>query len=166
MKTSIALAICILLLSACTGLLGLAQKPEISLAGLSVLQVGVFEQRFALKLRIQNPNDVELPINGLSFDIQLNGQPFAHGLSDKAVIVPRYGEALLDVAATSTLGSALKQLRELQKSGRDRIGYRLAGRLQLQGMGSQPFERRGDLQLPTVDSAPRRKPLPAGMERT
>ncbi|HOL64241.1 MAG TPA: LEA type 2 family protein, partial [Accumulibacter sp.] len=103
---------------------------------------------------------------GLSFDIQLNGQPFAHGLSDKAIIVRRYGEALLDVSATSTLGSALKQLRELQKSGRDRIDYRLQGRLQLQGMGSLPFEWRGDLQLPTIDSAPRRKLPPAGLERT
>ncbi len=165
MKASWPFLIVSLLLSACVGLLGLAQKPEVSLSGLRVLQVGVFEQRFALKLRIQNPNDVELPINGLSFDIQLNGQPFAHGQSDKAIIVPRYGEALLDVAATSTLGSALKQLRELQSTGRDRIDYRLQGRLQLQGMGSLPFERRGDLQLPTVDSAPRRKTPPAGSER-
>ncbi|HPP46943.1 MAG TPA: LEA type 2 family protein [Accumulibacter sp.] len=165
MKTSV-LFVCTLLLSACAGLFALAQKPEVSLASLSVLQIGVFEQRFSLKLRIQNPNDVDLPINGLSFDIQLNGQPFAHGLSDKAIIVRRYGEALLDVSATSTLGSALKQLRELQKSGRDRIDYRLQGRLQLQGMGSLPFEWRGDLQLPTIDSAPRRKLPPAGLERT
>jgi LEA14-like dessication related protein len=79
-------------LSACAGLAGLAQKPEVSVAGLNLVQFGLFEQRFALKLRIQNPNDVELPINGLNFEIEINGQPFIKGLSDKSVTIPRFGE--------------------------------------------------------------------------
>ena len=155
----------IALLSACAGLGGLSQKPEVSVAGLKLVQVGVFEQRFALKLRVQNPNDVELRINGLSVEVELNGQPFITGLSDKGVTVPRFGEAVLEVMATSTLGSALKQLRELQKGGRERIDYRIVGRLNLSGIGTVPFERRGDLQIPVVVS-PLRKPLPAGSQRT
>jgi LEA14-like dessication related protein len=120
----------IALLSACAGLGGLSQKPEVSVAGLKLVQVGVFEQRFILKLRVQNPNDVELRINGLSVEVEFNGQPFITGLSDKGVTVPRFGEAVLEVMATSTLGSALKQLRELQKGGRERIDYRIVGRHQ------------------------------------
>jgi LEA14-like dessication related protein len=155
----------IALLSACAGLGGLSQKPEVSVAGLKLVQVGVFEQRFILKLRVQNPNDVELRINGLSVEVELNGQPFITGLSDKGVTVPRFGEAVLEVMATSTLGSALKQLRELQKGGRERIDYRIVGRLNLSGIGTVPFERRGDLQMPAVVS-PLRKPLPPGTQGT
>jgi LEA14-like dessication related protein len=121
--------------------------------------------RFILTLRVQNPNDVELRINGLSVEVELNGQPFITGLSDKGVTVPRFGEAVLEVMATSTLGSALKQLRELQKGGRERIDYRIVGRLNLSGIGTVPFERRGDLQMPAVVS-PLRKPLPPGTQGT
>lgn len=153
------------LLAACANLAGLSQKPEVSLAGLKLTQLGLFEQRFSLQLRIQNPNDVDLPIDGLTFEVELNGQPFLKGVSDKAVRVPRFGEAVLEVTATSTLGTALKQLRELQKGGRDRVDYRIAGRFSLTGLGSIPFERRGDLQMPAVDSSPK-KPLPPGSERT
>ena len=155
----------IALLSACAGLGGLSQKPEVSVAGLKLVQVGVFEQRFALKLRVQNPNDVELRINGLSVEVELNGQPFITGLSDKGVTVPRFGEAVLEVMATSTLGSALKQLRELQKGGRERIDYRIVGRLNLSGIGTVPFERRRDLQMPAVVS-PFHRPLPPGTQGT
>lgn len=150
------IVLCVAALGACAGLGSLARKPEVSIAGLSLVQARLFEQRFALRLRISNPNDVDLPINGLSFEVEINGQPFITGLSDRPVTVPRFGEATLEVMATSTAGSALKQLRELQKGGRERIDYRISGRLQLSGIGALPFERRGDLQLPAADSAPRR----------
>lgn len=136
----------LLLLAACAG--GLAQKPEISLASLDLVGFGLFEQRFLLKLRIENPNDVDLPIEGLSFDVELNGEPFARGVSAQAVSVPRAGEALLEVRATSNLGGVLKQLRALPKDGRERIGYRISGQVTVGGLGSRPFERRGDLPLP------------------
>lgn len=153
-------------LTACAGLSGLAQKPEVSVAGLKLVQLGLFEQRFALQLRVQNPNDVELPISGLSFAIELNGQPFLTGLSEKAVTVPRFGEAVLEVTASGSLGNALKQLRELQKAGRERVDYRIVGRASLTGVGSVPFERRGDLPIPVIDLAPRKALPPSGSART
>lgn len=165
MKRSLAIA-SLALLSACAGLVGISQKPEVSVAGLNLVQMGLFEQRFALKLRIQNPNDVELRINGLSFEIELNGQSFITGLSDRGVTVPRFGEAMLEVMATSTLGSALKQLRDLQQGGRERVEYRIVGRLNLSGMGTVPFERRGDLQMPALENSAPRKALPPGSGRT
>ena len=104
-----------------------------------------------LRLRVQNPNDVDLPIRGLTFDVELNGQPFAKGLSDQAVVVPRFGEAVLEVKATSNLGSVLRQLRELRESGRERVDYRMFGRITLDGLGSLPFERKGEIDTPRVD---------------
>lgn len=153
------------LLGACAHLGPLARKPEVSIAGLTLVHLGVFEQRFLLRLRVQNPNDIDLPINGLSFDIELNGQAFVKGLSDRAVTVRRFSEAVFEVMATSTLDSAVKQLRELPKGGRDRVDYRIIGRLNVSGIGSVPFERRGDLQMPTIENVPRRA-LPPGLERT
>lgn len=157
--------IVLLLLAACAGVGGLTQKPEISLAGLDLLELGLFEQRFLLKLRIENPNDVDLPIKGLAFDVELNGLPFAKGLSDRAVTVPRLGEAVLDVRATSNLGSVLRQLRELQKAGRERVDYRIFGSIAVDGLGRVPFDRRGDVPLPRF-GAPSGKPAAPKPERT
>lgn len=160
---TLVLAALIVQLSACAGLGGLGQQPEVSVADVKLLRLGLFEQGFALQLRIRNPNDVELPISGLSFSVEVNGQPFVAGLSDQAVNVPRFGEALLAVTATSTLANALKQFHELQKGGRDAIDYRIVGRLQLATIGAVPFERRGELRLPGGDKRPA-KPAARGAE--
>ena len=95
------------------------QKPEISLAGIDLVGLGLFEQRFVLKLRIRNPNDVDLPVNALNFDVEFNARHFARGVSDKPVIIPRQGETILEVKTVSRLGDVLKPLRDAQKSGRE-----------------------------------------------
>lgn len=158
-KFATLLLACVLLaLGACAGLTRLQEKPQVSLAGLDLAELGLFEQRFVLQLRVQNPNEVELPIRGLSFDVELHGQPFAKGLSDKAVRVPAFGEALLEVKATSNLASVLRQLRELQKSGREQTDYRIFGTIAVEGLGRLPFDRSGDVRLPNLGLS--RKPAP------
>lgn len=138
--------------ASCTQLGAIKQSPNVTLASIELVQLGLLEQRFILKLRIQNPNDVALHINGITFDAELNRVAFAKGLSDKIVTVPRLGETVMEVQATSTLGMVWKQLGELHKSSRDKIDYRLSGRLFLQGLGSIPFEQKGDVSLP-INSA-------------
>ena len=137
------------LVAGCTQLAGIKQSPDITLADIELEKLGFLEQRFLVKLRIRNPNDVALHINGMTFDVELNGTSFAKGLSDKAVTVPRMGETVIEVKATSTLGMVWKQLSQLQKSGHDKVDYRLFGRLFLRGLSSSiPFEQKGDVSLP------------------
>jgi len=136
------------LLAACAPRL---QKPEISLAGIDLVGLGLLEQRFVLKLRIRNPNDVDLPVNALSFDVELNARHFARGVSDKPVIIPRQGETILEVKTVSRLGDVLKPLRDVQKNKRERIGYRVFGSVDLEGFGSFPFDRSGDVPLSALE---------------
>ena len=78
-------AIVALWLAGCTGLpLGM-QAPSVTLADISVVNVGLFEQQFMLKLRVQNPNPQEFVIDGLAFDLEVNEQPFAKGVSNQLV---------------------------------------------------------------------------------
>ena len=136
------------LLAACAPRL---QKPEISLAGIDLVGLGLVEQRFVLKLRIRNPNDVDLPVNALNFDVELNGRHFARGVSDKPVIIPRQGETILEIKTVSRLGDVLKPLRDAQKNARERIGYRIFGSVELEGFGSIPFDRSGDVPLSALE---------------
>jgi LEA14-like dessication related protein len=124
------------------------QAPKVSLADFELRGGNLVEQRFALKLRVQNPNDREIAIQGLSFDIDLNGKPFAHGVGDKAATVPRFGEGIVEVEAVSNLGNLLRQIGDLAKSGRDGVPYRVKGQVLADGIGSVPFDSRGEWKLP------------------
>ena len=137
------------MLGGCAGLsLGL-KKPEVKVAGIRLLDAGLFEQRFVVSLRITNPNNAEIPIEGLDVNVDINGQPFAHGVSRQAVVVPRLGEAVLDVTATTGLDQLLRQFGELGR-GRDRVDYRIRGRLVTGNLGGFDFDRNGEVAFPKI----------------
>ena len=140
------LAFAAALLAGCAGPL---QKPEISLAGVELIGIGLVEQRLLLKLRISNPNDVDLPVKALSFDLDLDGQPFAKGASEQPVVVARHAEAQLDVKVVSRLGDVLKQLRAARENGK--LGYRVHGRVELEGARSVAFDRSGEVPLAALE---------------
>lgn len=158
MKTALfALA---LFLSACTGF----SKPTVALAGIDIASVGLLEQRFVLKLRVNNPNDFDIPVEGLDFAMELNGQPFAQGVSNTATTVPRRGEAVLEVKTSSNLAHFLRQWREVESKGEGKGGaldYRLKGKVRVAGYGEWPFEQRGEVPLPRLSGRGERG-APAG----
>ena len=142
-----ALALFVLLLGGCAGM-GL-QTPTVTLANVEVIEAGLFEQRLAIKLRIMNPNNAEIPINGLSFEVELNGEPFAKGVSNRAVTVPRLGEAVLDVTAVTGFAGIIRQIQGLSRGSIDAISYRIKGRL-MTGSTSYGlnFDEMGKLEMP------------------
>ena len=147
-RALVAAAAAVLLLGACASVpLGL-DAPQVSLSDVSLQGGGLFEQRIGLVLRVVNPNRRELAIDGLTFDVELNGKKFAHGVSDKALTIPGLGEALIDVSAVTSLGDVLRQLGALGE--RRGIVYRLYGKVLMSGFGALPFERKGEVSLPDI----------------
>lgn len=130
------------------------KSPEVSLSSVEIREFGLFEQRLGLALRVVNPNDTDLAIEGVEFEVEVNGQGFAKGVSNKAVTVPRLGEATLDLVAVTTLGGLLKQLGEMAKGGRDAVEYRIRGRLHAYGLRDIPFDSRRELKIPKWLSPP------------
>jgi LEA14-like dessication related protein len=141
------LALAVLLAACATAI---RQPPAVTLAGVDLESIGLFEQRYVVQLRVTNPNDTDIPVEGLSFDVELNGLHFATGVSNAAVTVPRLGEALLEVKATSNLASFLRQLHDLREDGRGGLDYRIKGSLRVAGYGALPFERQGELAFPEL----------------
>ena len=124
------------------------KSPEVSLSSVEIQEFGLLEQRLGLKLRVINPNNKDLPIDGVSFEVEVNGQQFAKGVSNKAVTVPRLGEAVLDLSAVTTLNSVLKQLGELARSGHDTVEYRVHGQFHGAGLNGVPFDSKRELRMP------------------
>jgi LEA14-like dessication related protein len=136
----------VLLLAGCASLGGYRDPPRVSLVSIEPLDMTLLEQRYALQLRILNPNDVALPVSGLNYSIEINRREFAYGVSRQSVTIPAHGEALLDVEVISNLLSLMRQMQELGAGGKQVIEYRLSGKLSLDNSPVRlPFDYSGEL---------------------
>ncbi len=133
-------------LGGCAGLRLGMQKPEVSVANIRLLDGNLLEQRFLLTLRVMNPNTSEIAIEGLTFKVDLNGQPFAKGVGNQPVVIPRLGEAMVEVTATTGLGGLLRQFKAFK--GREKVDYRISGRLVTGNFGGIDFDQTGEVELP------------------
>ena len=133
-------------LGGCAGLRLGMQKPEVTVANIRLLDGNLLEQRFLLTLRVMNPNTSEIAIEGLTFKVDLNGQPFAKGVGNQPVVIPRLGEAMVDVTATTGLGGLLRQFKAFK--GREKVDYRISGRLVTGNFGGIDFDQTGEVELP------------------
>jgi LEA14-like dessication related protein len=140
-------SIAALLLSGCAGLPAGMEAPSVTIADFGAGGGGVFEQQFNLKLRVQNPNNSELKIDGVSFALEVNDAPFATGVGSQAVIVPRFGSAFLPVEAYSSLGGIVKQIGGFLQGDKRGLRYRIRGNLSLSGGVRIPFDRGGEFEL-------------------
>ncbi len=136
-----------LLLGGCASLQPYAETPRVSLVSIQPLEMQMLEQRFALQLRILNPNDVAIPVAGLSYALEINEREFAYGVSQQAVSIPPYGEALLQVEIVSSLLNVIRQLQQAGDSpGASGLKYRLHGKIGLSGLRrGLPFDYAGEL---------------------
>lgn len=136
-------------LVACSALPVGLEAPTVSVADIRLAGGGLLEQRFRLTLRVHNPNDRDLPLDGLNFVLELNDMEFAQGATSRPVMLQGLGDTLVDVEGVSNLGAVLDQLQQLSAGpgARDSVGYRIHGRLASRGMGSFPFDRRGEISL-------------------
>ncbi len=125
------------------------ESPKLTLAGISLIEVGLFEQRFNLRLRVQNPNERELPLQALIYEVEINDRPFGSGVARKPVTIPGFGSAVVEVEMVSNLASVLRQLGELDKNGASRLRYRLRGNAVIGPHGSRvPFQQTGEVGIP------------------
>ena len=97
----IALFLGLVLAIGCAGMRGTLEAPEVFLVGLEPLPGEALEQRFEVRLRVMNPNDRALSIDGVDFTLSVNGSRLTRGLTNEEVTIPRLGEAVVVVVATS-----------------------------------------------------------------
>ncbi len=142
-------------MAGCSGLPPGAQAPAVTIADFGLGNAGLFEQQFGLKLRIQNPNPEEFRVDGIAFDLEINDQPFARGVGNQMITVPRYGSAFMAVEAVSTLGGLIRQFGRMAQGEKREFKYRIKGSLSFAGGARVPFDERGEFDFSAFAS---RKP--------
>lgn len=137
MNRCIALTILLLstLLSGCATLSGI-DAPNVRVVGLEPLPGEGFEVRFALKLRVQNPNESAIAYDGMSVSLDLDGKGLASGVSDAAGEIPRFGDAVLTIPVSISAFTVIREIFSLgkQSQGADSVStqpivYKLTGKL-------------------------------------
>ena len=87
-------------------------RPNVTVISIEMRGGNLLQQSFAVKLNIQNPNDRALPVHGLHTELNVGGEQIASGVSDRAVIVPAFGDAEFDMTITANLALALLKLTD------------------------------------------------------
>lgn len=136
------------------------RQPTVSLVDLAIGRPGLLNQELVLTLRVGNPNDFAIPLEGLALTLEVNGRDLAEGLSDEQVSLPRLGYAEVTVQATASTLSILRELISLGE--KEQIDYRISGTAYVGtpfGRRAVPYERNGALSiLPPRRDRPDRPP--------
>lgn len=137
------------LLGACAAMPSHLQTPDVSFLGVRALDGSMFEQRLEVRLRVNNPNDIELPVNGLDVAMRVADEPFAHGVSAREFTVPARGDAEFDMIVTANAANLLWKLANADRETREAIPYRLEGKLstRLGLLHSIPFTESGTVSI-------------------
>jgi len=147
------------LAAACSSLGSKLEAPSLSLVAVQMLSTDMFAQKFKVRVLVQNPNDLELPVRGLEYQIILMGDSFAEGTSNDAFLLPAGGEAEFDMTVTTNFVSSFGRLLSRVGGGKlENIDYEIVGKVYVEkGMLRKiPFSHRG-----TVDFSKTLKPITA-----
>ncbi len=134
-------------LTGCAHMMGLEQPPRVSVVDIRPVAISLLEQRYLIRVRVQNPNRASLTIEGMDYHISINNKDFADGVSNQRLTIAGYEEKNLDLGLSSTLLQLFEQLKGLAEN-HGRIDYSIKGHLRLRTPSAVvPFENHGEVDL-------------------
>ena len=131
--------------AACSGLPLNAVPPKLSVAGVDINSLGLFEQHFDVRLRVTNPNDFDLTIEALEFELEVNGEPFAKSVSRTGMLIPAASSTVVQIDAVTQSKDLIRQFKTLPpESLKEGVPYRIKGRVKTDRSSRWlPFEHAG-----------------------
>lgn len=119
----------LVLLSGCAALQQNYEEPEVHLTRIAPLAGSGLEQRFLIGLRILNPNRDAIHVSGMTYSVSLRGQKIVSGVSSDLPRIPGYGEAEVELEASTNLLAGARILLDLMNRPTESIDYELEARL-------------------------------------
>jgi LEA14-like dessication related protein len=125
------------------------EPPEVQLANLEITDVSLSHANLQATLKLFNPNNIALNIEGIKFSLFLNEIRIAKGQTAKTFLIPseEIGEATIRLS--SSFLDIFQLTRKLQN--RAEVTFRIVGEVKIGGFGlfgaTIPIEREGSLPL-------------------
>jgi LEA14-like dessication related protein len=131
----------------CSLLVPKLQAPQLSVVGVELQRGALWQQKLKVRMHVANPNDRTLPIKGITYSLDVNGQEFAHGESAASFVVPALGEAEFDMNMTANMAGTIISL--LSHGTNANVEYHLVGKISLSEglLRSVPFDQHGTFSL-------------------
>jgi LEA14-like dessication related protein len=129
----------------------------VSVAAIEPLPGEGMELNLAIRLRVQNPNDVPVAYSGAALWLDLNGRRLASGVTDSVGTVPRYGEVVMTMPVTiSAFDMARQVFAFVSDEHPNEVRYRVRGKLEGGLFGTRRFRDEGMFELgaPAGSAAP------------
>ncbi len=125
------------------------KPPILSVSDFAIRDLGRDEIRFALTLDAENPNDFDVPVTDLQFELDLLGRPFASGnAKQRKLVLERNATRPLPIEFTVPTSRLVAFVRELSLVELTALSYRLKGSAKWgEGIFTIPFERRGEFDV-------------------
>lgn len=139
-----------LLLASCATMEPMISAPGVSLRNVQVQKLDYKAQTFLLGFDITNPNPFPLPVNHVSYGVELDGQHFARGSAASAFTVGAQSDAEFAISVELDLVRTAPQLLYVVHDGATRdIPYRLKGEVGVDIPFTKPlrFESSGEIRL-------------------
>lgn len=123
--------------------------PEVHLVGLRPMASSGMEARFAVRLRVINPNTTPLNVDGMHYQVFLREQKVLSGVSAEPLRIPAYEEGLAELEASAGMLGSLTLVRDLMNNPPDGgLPYRLEVKLSIGGtLRALRIDREGVLRL-------------------
>ena len=145
-------------IAGCAGVGKRLEPPRVKMANIRPESFNLLETVFEVQLRIFNTNDTPLNIRGVESEIEINGKPFAFGVSESDIEVPAYGTALVPLRVYSSVFDIIKSAAGLHVQSQ--LNYHIKGKLRLGGNAfpsALPFESEGHISLPDIPELKKRE---------
>lgn len=143
------LSLCSALLPACSLLAPNFDKPDLSVVGVELLGGNLLQQNFRVTLKIHNPNDRALPVDGVTAHLAVGGEPMADGSTDRSFVVPAQGDAQVEVTVAANMAQGILKIAKYLGAHAGPVAYELTGvvRLDLPWYRKLPFHESGSFSL-------------------
>lgn len=126
--------------------------PAVQLISIKPINLSLSQAKLEFRLRVQNPNGFDLPLQQLDFVAFFAGDQIASGISKDSVTLPSKGEAILRVAVDTKLSRLFGHLKNMVKAQEYDVAYGVKGNVKLANWPKRiPFNVEGELEEPSLE---------------
>ena len=122
------------LLQACANFSAWPTPPSVSLQNIQISDANATSSRLLLDLAVSNPNAVTMPIEGLSYQLRLNGYRVIDGVSNSIDSIPAYGTAEVQLEARADLVGMFSLLSSVMSGSSRQVDYELESKISIRGL--------------------------------
>jgi LEA14-like dessication related protein len=119
-----------LFLASCQSFLPVVEQPKVKVAGLKMLPAQGFTQPLEVSLLITNPNDRDLNLRGISYDISIEDFEVLSGVSNQLPTLTAYKETPVKVVVTANVLQLIKLIETFSRKGiQENVNYNFSAKL-------------------------------------